>query len=397
MTENVLTNLIRNVNAEFMEILNEAAPFPKLVDTDFSSVPVAKGQTLRTPITPVLGITDRSNAMIPTLVDGETTLGADIQVTWDKVVKFKLSGDDYAALNLPTPTEGYISNNMIEAMRVMRNYISNFVAVDIAKNATAAYGTAGQDPFAAPTAIGAILPGLSRLKRFMRDSLAPNNDQNGVITTSAMDQLGTNPALVEVQKSGSDQLLRDGIVGRIQGFGLAYDQTLADVAVGTAAAYVIDTAAVVGDATLSLKTGTGTILPGDVIAVAGDPSLYIAGPQVNPFAGPGLLPLSVGNRPGKNVGYVNFASPTGTAVTVYATGTRMPFFQKGAYKLIARPSLVPPDGDQAKSSAIFQDTQSGVYMRLAYYLGYGVNQWELQVSGGGKTIRPELAKVAIGI
>jgi hypothetical protein len=349
------------------------------------------------PITPILAAGDIVPAVIPTQAQSETLGSVNVTFVKQRAVKFFLSGDDYLALESPTPTPGFVPNSLIEAMRVARNEIATFGYGVLSAAATSAVGTAGSDPFTAPTAIAALLPNMATMVQYLNNSLAPKLDRYGILTTSAYGQLATNPLLIRVNESGDKEMLRQGMIGVLQGVGLNYEQLLGDVTVGTAAGYLLNVATAYGDATLNLKTGTGTILPGDIISIAGDPTYYVAGVTPGGFAAPGVLTLSVGNRPGKNVGYVMQVNAVNSAVSVIASGSRMPVFHKQALKLAVRPTAMPPGGDLARNSAIFADPKTGLAMRLAYYPGYMQNQWELQYVYGATTTRPELSKVFIGV
>jgi hypothetical protein len=397
MAINNVNAITRAINEGFMPILEEnAAVLNGLADTEFSTVPAALGQNILTPITPILTAVDIVPGVIP--IEGQTETLTNVNVTFTKqrAVKFFLSGDDYMALESPTPTPGFVPNSLKEAMRVARNEIAVFGYALLAAGATSAIGTAGSDPFAAPTAIQGLLPNWEQMVQYLNDSLAPLSDRFGILSTTAYGQLSQNPLLIEVQKSGNDEMLRQGMIGMLQGIGVNFDQLLAPVTVGTAENYLLSVATAVGDATLTLKTGTGTILPGDIVQIAGDATNYVAGLTPGGFAAPGVLTLSVGNRPGTNVGYVAQINAINAAVTVVAAGRRLPCFHSQAMKLAVRPTAMPPGGDMAKESAIFMDPKTGLAMRLAYYEGYLKNQFELQYVYGGTVTRPELSKVWIG-
>lgn len=391
---NVLTSLIRNLNLSFMEILQEQAAILPLVDADTGTAPAAVGQTVRTPITPVLTSSAYTPAMIPTLAAGETVGYADVLITNQDKVAFQISGDDMIALEEPTTTVGFIPNSVIEAVRALRVVLANRAMTAMVLGATAAVGASGSDPFTPPTAIAALLPNMALLGQYMNDSLCPAADRNMIATTSAYAQLQTNPLLIKVNESGDNEVLRNGIVGRLQGFGIGYDQLSVYPAIGTGTGYLLSVATAVGDTQITVGTGTGTIIAGDLISIAGDPSIYIAKTAL----AAGVVTLVVGTRAGyKNSGYINKVNAIGQAVTVMGVGSRMPIFHKTAMKRIVRPTAMPPDGDLAVMSNTFIDQASGCAMRLAYYKGYGVNQWEVQAASGFAVLRPELIKLAVGL
>src|SRR5580700_7925420 len=174
---NVLTAITRNINEGFMPILEEAAVIPGVADTDFSTIPAALGQNMLIPITPILTAGDIVPAVIPTQAQSETLGNVNVVFTKQRAVKFFLSGDDYLALESPTPTPGFVPNSLKEALRVARNEIAVFAYGVIAAAATSAVGTAGSDPFTAPTAVGALLPNMALMVQYLNDSLAPRMDR----------------------------------------------------------------------------------------------------------------------------------------------------------------------------------------------------------------------------
>ena len=88
-------------------------------------------------------------------------------------------------------------------------------------------------------------------------------------------------------------MLRDDMTSRLQGFALRNSAGLKLAAKGTGVNYLVNGSHSAGSREIAIKTGSGTVLAGDVVTFAGDTNKYIvnktlAGGKIK-IGKPGLL------------------------------------------------------------------------------------------------------------
>jgi hypothetical protein len=86
---------------------------------------------------------------------------------------------------------------------------------------------------------------------------------------------GKQSGLFRVNEAGTDELLRRGMIAQLMGFGLHDWAQVKAHTPGTGASYLINGAEAVGQTTITVDTGSGTIVAGDVVTFAGTAHKYI--------------------------------------------------------------------------------------------------------------------------
>lgn len=84
------------------------------------------------------------------------------------------------------------------------------------------------------------------------------------------------------------------------------------------------------------------------------------------------------------------------AITVIATAARNVGFTRNAILLATRLPAVPASGDQARDRMTITDPVSGISLGLAYYPGYMMGEYEIQLAWGVSVIKPEHVAVLLG-
>ncbi|WP_230371033.1 P22 phage major capsid protein family protein [Paludibacterium denitrificans] len=145
----------------------------------------------------------------------------------------------------------------------MSNQIEADLFATAYQNASRAYGTPGTAPFGT----AGDLSDIAQVRKILDDNGAPQTDLNLVLGSSAIANLrGKQNVLFKVNESGTDELLRRGIIGQLEGQMIRNSNAVQSVAKGSGASYTTDTAGyAVGATSINLITGTGTILSGNTI------------------------------------------------------------------------------------------------------------------------------------
>lgn len=384
---NTLTPIIPKVVTAFQRIAMEKASLIAIAQTDFKAEEVALNETITIPIAPVVVGADRTPAMTVTAAADRVVTNTSIVITKDRKFAINFTGDDFARMR---QSMDYVPASIMQAIRTCRNEIHSDLAglhiyaagwyAATGGVSGAATGTAGTAPFA--SAIDAA----PTLKKFLADSLAPEEGRYLMIDTAAELNLGKLGQLVKVNEAGTDAQLRAGVTGKLSGFNVVVDNDVKLWSpVGTGTGYVANGVNAAGATSLVVKTGSNPILAGDVISVVSGGVTTLYGVTTG-IAAAGTLVLSSG---------LVQATTDGDVVTVIAASRRNMAFHREALGLAIRLPKLPPDGDIGEH-AIVTDPISGLAFRLSTYKGYGMNNYELSCAWGVKCVRPELLKLLLG-
>ena len=297
---------------------------------------------------------------------------ASVQIPW--------TGEDMKHVNNGAGFETIYGDQIQQAMRAISNQIEGEVATDVANNASRAFGTAGTTPFSAN------FGDVAEIRQILVDNGMPSNDGMATIVMNSL--AGTNlrqlASLQSVNTAGSSDLLRQGTLLDLQGLMIKESAGIATNTAGTGANYLINGTPAVGETVIPVDTGTGTILAGNLIVIAGDTNKYLvtgalAGGNVT-IAAPGLKKAAANNA----------------AVTLGGTHTGNIAFHKAAVEIGMRPMAQPAGGDAAVDRLTVQDDVSGLVFEVAAYKGYNKAMFDVSCLYGYKVWKPEFAAVLLG-
>ena len=297
---------------------------------------------------------------------------ASVQIPW--------TGEDMKHVNNGAGFETIYGDQIQQAMRAISNQIEGEVATDVANNASRAFGTAGTTPFSAN------FGDVAEIRQILVDNGMPSNDGMASIVMNSL--AGTNlrqlASLQSVNTAGSSDLLRQGTLLDLQGLMIKESAGIATNTAGTGANYLINGTPAVGETVIPVDTGTGTILAGNLIVIAGDTNKYLvtgalAGGNVT-IAAPGLRAAPANNA----------------AVTLGGTHTGNIAFHKAAVEIGMRPMAQPAGGDAAVDRITVQDPVSGLVFEVAAYKGYNKAMFDVSCLYGYKVWKPEFAAVLLG-
>jgi hypothetical protein len=85
---------------------------------------------------------------------------------------------------------------------------------------------------------------------------------------------GKQSVLFKANEAGTDQLLREGVIGRMMGFNL-HESAIKRTAKSTAAGYKVNGAKKEGDIIVAISAGTGGIAAGTAVKFDGDDNQYL--------------------------------------------------------------------------------------------------------------------------
>ncbi|MEI6207303.1 MAG: hypothetical protein WCP20_11005 [Desulfuromonadales bacterium] len=379
---NTITGLIADLYVALDVVSREQVGFIPSVTVDASVNRAAVGQNVTSFVAPASTASDITPGVTPPN-DGDQTIGyVTAQITKARRVPLRWNGEQTLALNNNGPGQLNVKQaQLAQAVRTLTNEMEADLA-GLHAYASRAYGTAGTAPFASTLADPA------NVRKILTDNGAPLADMSLVIDSTAGAKLRTLAQLTKANEAGTADMRSQGTLLDIHGFKLRESGKVVTVAsVGNnTGTYAANGAHAVGATTITVKTGTGTILAGDVIQFGTDTAnSYVvttgcaaAGTIV--IGAPGLRVALAGNE----------------AVTIIAASTRNLAFERTAILLATRMPALPEEGDLAVDRVTITDPRSGLSFEIALYPQYRQMQYEISACWGVKMIKPEHCAILLG-
>lgn len=322
-----------------------------------------------------------------TIPDGDAQTLLTETLTIDKVanVQIPLTGEQQRQLDNTTGGDYARTQMFAQAIRKIRNAIEADGGIAIKNGSSRATGTAGTNPFATN-----INP-LADLAQILTDNGCPidPNETSCVFNTSAGTKFRQLNNLYKVNEAGDSNLLRRGDFGDIFGMSLKQSAGVASHTKGSGASYLVNqTGLTTGSTSVTVDTGSGTILAGDVITFAsgtGSGYNYVVKTGIA-AAGTAVL-----NYPGLRGDIAD-----NNAVTVGNSYTGNVGFHKSAIELVMRPPSQPYGGDAAVDRMTMYDEKSGLSFEIALYRGYGKVMFDITCFYAWKVWKPEFVATLLG-
>ena len=373
---NTLTNLIP-VAYEALDIVSrELVGLIPSVAADMTAEAIAKGQTIYSPVAPANTQGDITPAMTVTAASDQTIGTKSLVIDNYKTSGFNWTGEEEFGMNTGVGLENIVRDQIAQCLRVHVNAIELSLATAMTTAASRAYGTAGTTPFASTLADPA------NIKKILDDNGAPMSDRSLVIDTTGGAALRTLAQLTKANEAASEATLRRGILLDLHGFGIRESAQLpTGTTVGTGASYQLNGAHSANATTITVDTGTGTILAGDVVTISGHKYVVATALSGGSFTinAPGLRSALADN----------------VAVTVNAAHTKNFGFSRNAVQLATRLPKVN-GSDLAADRQVITDPVSGLSFELSMYPGYRMVKYEIAIAYGCAVFKPEHLAVLLG-
>lgn len=381
---NTLTGLIP-VMVEALDVVSrEQTGAIRAVAMDSKAEGAAKGQSVRSHITPEATTEDVTPGASPADSGDQVMEYVDVTIDKSKVSPIRWTGEEQ--LSVGERYNPILVDQFAQSVRALTNLVeADIMATSV--YASRAYGTAGTAPFGT----AADFSDFAQSNKILTDNGAAGLDLQMVLGSSAIANIrGKQSGLFEANRAGNDDLLRRGTVGNVEGFDIHESAKAVTHTKGTGASYVTNGAFAAGTTDILIKTGTGTVLSGDFVTFEGDTNKYmvttgVAAPGTITLAKPGLL---------KDVA-------TGKTVTVGGTSTQNMAFARSAIVLAARhPEMPMGENGKPIDSALdvmsITDPRSGLSFQVAMYAQYRRVKYEVGLAWTAKMVKPEHAAVLLG-
>ena len=375
---NTLTNLTPDLYEALDTVSRELVGLIPSVTLNASAERAAKGQTIRSAVAPAASAADITPAQTAPDTGDQTIGNKTLSISQSRGVAIRYNGEEQRGLNANGPGyQNVLRDQFAQAMRTLCNEVEQDIA-DLYTSASRAYGAAGTTPFGTA---GNFTDASNALK-ILKDNGAPLTGNQLVVSSAAGANMLGLQSRVDVQ--GNDSMLRQGVILSTAGMDIRESAQINSHTKGTGASYQTDAAASVGDTTISVDTGSGTILAGDVVTFTGDSNKYLvtsalAGGSFT-IAAPGLLEAVADN----------------TAVTVGNDYAANLAFNRSAIVLVTRAPARPEEGDLAEDVMLMTDPRSGITFEVSMYKEYRQVHFEVALAWGVSAIKPEHMAILLG-
>lgn len=378
---NVLTDLAADIYRAADIVGRELTGFIPASTVNAGSEEAAVGQNVRSFATPAAtAVTIAPSMTIPEGTD-QTLTNKTLTISNQRGVQIPYTGEDVRFLDGGAGYETVYGAQIQQAMRTLVNEMEADLAEEAYKNASRAVGTAGTTPF------GSNFNTVASARQILADNGMPTNDglMSLVVNTSAGVNLRNLATLTQVNTAGSDDTLRRGELLNLQGVSLKESSQVQSHTKGTGTSYLVNNAAAaIGDTTIPADGGSGTIVAGDVITIAGDTNAYV----VNSALAGGNL--SVGDT-GLRVAVADNA-----AITVGNNYTANVMMHQAGMEIAMRAPAKPTGGDAAEDIMVVQDPLTGMVFEVAVYKGFNKAMIQVGAVWGVKAWNSDAIAVLMG-
>lgn len=397
MASNTLTNLIPTFYEALDIVARELVGFIPAVSMNTSAERAALNQSILVPLTQAAVLSDNTSA-VTAPATAQTITSTPMSITKSKNSNFVWNGEDTRGMLNAGTYHGVFREQITQAIRALVNQIEIDCFVAAYQAASRAVGAPGTAPFLTAT----DMTDAASVRRILDDNGAPQSDLHLVLGSAAVAALrGKQTILIKANENGSNDFRRTGQISEVplMGFQLHNSNAIAPTTPGTGAAYVTSGSTAIGTNTVLLATGTGTVLPGDVVGFAADTTnkYVVNGPLPSGIAAAGTITFGgIATGPGALK-----AIATANAMTIGAAYTPNVAFHRSAIQLITRLPAMPIDpsgkaADMADDSVIITDQLSGLSFEVAVYRQYHQISYAVRLAWGVSAIKGNNIAILMG-
>jgi hypothetical protein len=388
---NTLTGLVPTIYEALDEVQREFIGIIPAVTRDSGIERAAKGQTITSSVAPAASASDITPG-VTAPNDGDQVFGTfNVSLDNAKYVPIRWNGEEQRSLAAASGGIGannLLRNQFAQAFRTLANLIETDVVAKAYKAASRATGTAAQTPFGT----SGDLSDAANVMQILDDNGAPM-DRHLILGSAAMAKVrGIQGVLFKANEAGTDELLRQGTIGLLEGMRVGYSAGVKTVTKGTGTGYLVNNVGpyAIGATTIELDTGTGTVLAGDVVTFAGDTNKYVV---VSPIgAGTSIVIGSPGLRQ---------TLANNVAMTIGGSYTPNVAFSKSGIILATRAPAVPVDSngraaDMADDQIMVTDPGSGISFEVSLYRQYKQLKYEVGLVWGAAVVKQDYVATLLG-
>jgi hypothetical protein len=379
---NVLTNLIPSLYMALDTVSRELVGFIPAVRRDSTAARAAIGQTIYFPVAPAA----TAKTIVPDykrVDDGNQSFGnMSLAITEARACPIRWQGEESMQMNSAGGV-GVAALKVDQYAQAMRTLVNEIEADLAGLYVNASRGVIPN----ATTLFSANLADAANVRKVLADNGAPMSDLQLVVDTGTGAALRTLTNLNSVADSGTDSLLRQGVLLNIHGMAIRESAQVITPAIGTeadATLHATDDYAK-GDTALTLAAvGTGTVVAGDMVTIAATGMTtvqYVNTDLIHAVSGHAFTI----NKPG----LVAAITDNACAIACYKSSARCMAFDRNAILLATRMPALPEGGDMASERTTITDPRSGLSFDVAIYREYHQTAVEISIAWGVKCLKSE--------
>lgn len=354
----------KTIAREALPILESNLVFPALIHKDFSGEFSKQGDTVQVRKPPVYSANEfDGNISIQDVNEGE------VLVKLNKIADVSV---ELTAKEMALNAEDFTKQVIEPAMVALAEKI-NADGLALYKDIPYAYGTAGTTP--------STLADLAGGAKILNDNKAPIVGRGAVWNTEAIANFQVLPALVNAEKCGSTEALKEGAIGRVFGVDHYFSQQVPNHVAGTFSPSAETTARNSGNGRAMFSGSmTGTLKYGDLLRIGKGTYTVLENLDANDSQ------ISVAISPA--------LAPEDENCTVSPVGnhTANLMFQRSAFGFVTRPL------EEARGADSYVTTYNGLSVRVTMDYNIATKKQTLSIDTlyGFKTLYPELAVRVLG-
>lgn len=382
---NTLTNLIPDFYEALDTVSREMTGFIPAVNRNSSVDRAALNQSVRVPVTPTASTATSTPAVNAPDTGDQVIDNVEVTLNKSKHVAVRFNGEETKGLTNAGTFGNIRSDRFAQAIRALNNEIEADSWAAAYQGSSRAFGTAGTAPFGT----AGELDDFAEVSKILDQNGCPKGDRQLVLGHAAIANLrGKQSVLFKVNEAGSNDMLREGMTNRVQGFSLRHSDAVAVHTKGTGSSYVSNagTTEPIGETVMAADGGSGTIIAGDIITQADDSTnKYVVTSALSggsfTIGGPGLIDVDVDD---------------GDAFTVGNNYTPNVAFDRNAIVLATRAPAMPEGGDSAEDVMMIVDPLTGIAYEVAHYKQFLQSVYHVRLAWGVKAVANRHIATLIG-
>ncbi|MDR3088384.1 MAG: hypothetical protein LBU39_01025 [Desulfobulbaceae bacterium] len=371
---NTLTNLIPTLYRAVDTVSRELTGMIPSVTLFPDAEQAAVGQSITYPVTAPQAPVDIVPGAVADTAGNQFVGNATMLISKSRMVPVKWNGEEQVGIS--QMYDRVLEQQFAQAMRALTNEIEADLCA-LYKEGSRAYGSVGQMPFT----LEGDFTDATLAKKILLDNGAPTSGLKMVVGTTAGAYLTGRQATFRIQ--GDREMLTQGVIRDIEGMAIRQSSAIKTHMPGTGAGYLVNdtftpaTNPQDGSLMIRLDTGTGTILAGDIVTVAGSANKYVVSSD---FTAPYLTLAG----PSRQIA----AIADNAAITPVGGYTANMLFHESAIHLLTKLPAMPQGGDSADDVEVITDPISGLSFQVALYRERRQIRYEIGVAWGVKAVKP---------
>jgi hypothetical protein len=372
---------------------------PRLVNSDYGTQAAMKGTTIDVPVPVAVGTTTVSPSN--SLLAPTDLTPAVVQISLDQWYQNNPIGLTDKELCEIDANEHFLPMQLQEAIKALATVVNQHIMSKYKGTSRGVYGFISNpsngagtilDPFGAGTTDTSGVSAATGAKKVLNKQLCPRTDLRGVLNFDAEAAALDLSAFSDAEKIMSAVVKMEGEIGRKFGINWVADDDVPDHTVGTAYAaspadVTVKASEAVGSTAIGLvDVGSGTVVPGDIITIAGDSQTYVVcGSSAYTLDPSTAVEVSI-------LPTLKVACSGAEVVTIKNSHAVNMVFHRDAFAFATRPLLDNSQSYSLGSKMLsMQDPITGLILRLEVSRQHKQTIWEFDILWGADLVRPELA------